>query len=227
MLITIPDVFSPDKARAFRETLERADWEDGRKTAGPQSQQVKSNRQLDPTGEVARDLGQKILQRLGQMPLFLSAALPLRILPPMFNRYEAGETFGLHVDNAIRVNPFNGERLRTDLSMTLFFSDPGEYDGGELIIEDHYGAQEVKLPAGHMVVYPSTSLHEVVPVTRGARVSSFFWLQSMVRSDEQRRLLFDLDQTIQILAERMGASDAEVVRLTGIYHNMIRQWTEL
>ncbi|WP_146586070.1 Fe2+-dependent dioxygenase [Puniceibacterium confluentis] len=227
MLITIPEVFGPDEVRALRAALEGAAWEDGRKTAGPQSQQVKSNRQLDPGSDTARDLGQRILQRLGQTPLFLSAALPLRILPPMFNRYEAGETFGLHVDNAIRVNPFSGERLRTDLSMTLFLSDPAEYDGGELIIEDHYGTQEVKLPAGHMVVYPATSLHEVVPVTRGARVSSFFWLQSMVRSHEQRRTLFDLDQTIQALAGRVGAEDGDVVRLTGIYHNMIRHWTEL
>ena len=227
MLITIPEVFSRDEVRDIRAQLDAADWQDGRETAGAQSQEVKRNRQLPATGEVARALGQTILERLGQNPLFLSAALPLRILPPMFNRYESGETFGVHVDNAIRVNPFSGDRLRTDLSMTVFFSDPDEYDGGELIVEDHYGAQEVKLPAGDMVLYPSTSLHEVTPVTRGARVSSFFWLQSMVRSNEQRTILFDLDQTIQTLAGRMGADDAEVVRLTGIYHNMIRQWTEV
>lgn len=227
MLITIPEVFSPNEVAQFRAQLDTADWQDGRATAGAQSQQVKRNRQLDATSDVGRALGQTILERLGQVPLFLSAALPLRILPPMFNRYESGETFGVHVDNAIRVNPFSGDRLRTDLSMTLFLTDPDEYDGGELIVEDHYGAQEIKLPAGDMVLYPSTSLHEVTPVTRGTRVSSFFWLQSMVRSNEQRTILFDLDQTIQSLAGRMGTDDAEVVRLTGIYHNMIRQWTEV
>ncbi|SMX43714.1 Fe2+-dependent dioxygenase [Actibacterium lipolyticum] len=227
MLITIPEVFDKDEVRAIRARLDAAEWEDGKKTAGAQSSQVKSNRQLSQTSETARELGQLILQRLGQNPLFLSAALPLRILPPMFNRYEAGETFGVHVDNAIRSNPFNGDQLRTDLSMTVFFSEPDEYDGGELIVEDHYGTQEVKLPAGDMVLYPSTSLHQVVPVTRGARVSSFFWLQSMVRSNEQRTILFDFDQTIQSLAMKMGTDDDEVVRLTGIYHNMIRQWTDL
>lgn len=227
MLITIPGVFDKDEVRAIRARLDATDWEDGKKTAGAQSGQVKNNRQLPPTGATAQELGQLILQRLGQTPLFLSAALPLRILPPMFNRYESGETFGIHVDNAIRTNPFNGEQLRTDLSMTLFFSEPEEYEGGELYVEDHYGTQKVKLPAGDMVLYPSTSLHEVTPVTGGARVSSFFWLQSMVRSNEQRTILFDLDQTIQELAMRLGTDDAEVVRLTGIYHNMIRQWTEV
>ena len=227
MLITIPDVFSQDEVRALRATLDAADWQDGRQTAGVQSAQIKHNQQLAPTNDTGRALGQRILERLSQTPLFLSAALPLRILPPMFNRYETGETFGVHVDNAIRSNPFTNEPLRTDLSMTLFLSEPNEYDGGELIIEDHYGPQTVKLPAGHMVLYPSTSLHEVRPVTRGARVSSFFWLQSMVRSDTQRALLFDLDQTIQDLAEQTGADDTNVLRLTGIYHNMIRQWTEV
>lgn len=226
MLITIPGVFETDEVRTIRQELDSADWEDGRQTAGVQSQTVKRNRQLGATSGTAQALGRRIVERLQQTPLFLSAALPLRILPPMFNRYESGETFGVHVDNAIRVNPFSGEQLRTDLSMTVFFSDPDEYDGGELVVEDHYGAQEVKLPAGDMVLYPSTSLHEVTPVTRGARVSSFFWLQSMVRSNEQRTILFDLDQTIQDLATRHGAEDTEVVRLTGIYHNMIRHWAE-
>ncbi|MBA86173.1 Fe2+-dependent dioxygenase [Thalassobius sp. S69A] len=227
MLITIPELFSKDEVKSIRTRLDAADWEDGKNTAGAQSLQVKRNRQLPATGQDAQELGQLILQRLSQNPLFLSAALPLRILPPMFNRYEDGETFGIHVDNAIRTNPFNGEYIRTDLSMTVFFSEPDEYDGGALLVEDHYGTQEVKLPAGDMVLYPSTSLHEVVPVTRGARVSSFFWLQSMVRSNEQRTILFELDQTIQTLATRFGAEDDEVVRLTGIYHNMIRQWTEV
>jgi len=227
MLITIPQVFDKAEVAEMRAQLDAAPWHDGAQTAGVQSQQVKQNRQLDAASPVAQALGQKILERLQQTPLFLSAALPATFLPPMFNRYESGETFGVHVDNAIRANPFNGARLRTDLSMTLFFSEPDDYDGGVLLVEDHYGTQEVKLPVGDMVLYPSTSLHEVTPVTRGARVSSFFWLQSMVRSNEQRTILFDLDQTIQSLAGRMGADDAEVVRLTGIYHNMIRQWAEV
>jgi len=227
MLITIPDVFDREEVSDIRQQLDAADWEDGAHTAGAQSASVKQNRQLPATTEAAQALGQRILQRLSQTPIFVSAALPLRILPPMFNRYESGETFGIHVDNAIRVNPFNGEQLRTDLSMTIFFSDPDEYDGGVLVVEDHYGTQEVKLPAGHMVLYPSTSLHQVTPVTRGARVSSFFWLQSMIKSNDQRTILFDLDQSIQTLAVRHGTDDPEVVRLTGIYHNLIRTWTEV
>jgi PKHD-type hydroxylase len=226
MLITIPQVLSKEEVAHCRGLLDAADWQDGKSTAGAQSAEVKKNQQLDPTSEVAQKVGQFILQKLGQNPTFVSAALPNKILPPMFNRYACGETFGLHVDNAIRVNPLTQERLRTDLSMTLFFAEPDEYDGGELYIEDYYGTKEVKLPAGDMVLYPSTSLHEVRPVTRGARVSSFFWLQSMVRSDEHRRVLFDLDQTIQTLAMRNGADDPEVVKLTGIYHNMIRIWVD-
>lgn len=226
MLITIPQVLTKEEVAHCRGLLDAADWLDGKSTAGAQSAEVKKNQQLDPTSEVSQKVGQFILQKLGQNPTFVSAALPNKILPPMFNRYASGETFGLHVDNAIRVNPLTQERLRTDLSMTLFFAEPDEYDGGELYIEDYYGTKEVKLPAGDMVLYPSTSLHEVRPVTRGARVSSFFWLQSMVRSDEHRRVLFDLDQTIQTLAMRNGADDPEVVKLTGIYHNMIRIWVD-
>ncbi|MEY8880860.1 Fe2+-dependent dioxygenase [Donghicola sp. XS_ASV15] len=226
MLITIPQVLSKEEVAHCRGLLDAADWQDGKSTAGAQSAEVKKNQQLDPTSELAQKVGQFILQKLGQNPTFVSAALPNKILPPMFNRYASGETFGLHVDNAIRVNPLTQDRLRTDLSMTLFFAEPDEYDGGELYIEDYYGTKEVKLPAGDMVLYPSTSLHEVRPVTRGARVSSFFWLQSMVRSDEHRRVLFDLDQTIQTLAMRNGADDPEVVKLTGIYHNMIRIWVD-
>lgn len=226
MLITIPNVLTREEVTEFRKMLDAADWDDGKTTAGAQSASVKNNRQLPPTGDVAQALGQRILQALTANPLFLSAALPSKILPPMFNRYESGETFGMHVDNAIRVNPLTQERLRTDLSMTVFLSDPEDYDGGVLVVEDHYGTQEVKLPAGDMVLYPSTSLHEVTPVTKGARVSSFFWLQSMVRDNAQRTILFDLDQTIQTLAGRAGADDPEVVRLTGIYHNLIRLWSE-
>lgn len=226
MLITIPEVLDKAQVAAFRQRMDAAGWDDGKTTAGAQSAAVKVNHQLPPTGELAQALGQQVLQALTANPLFLSAALPQKILPPMFNRYGPGETFGLHVDNAIRVNPLTQERLRTDLSMTLFLSEPEEYDGGVLVIEDHYGPQEVKLSAGDLVLYPSTSLHEVTPVTRGARVASFFWLQSMVRSNEYRTILFDLDQTIQSLAERAGADDPEVVRLTGIYHNLVRMWAD-
>ncbi|MEM5493040.1 Fe2+-dependent dioxygenase [Hoeflea sp. AS16] len=226
MLITIPDILSKDEVRHFREVLDKAEWESGSKTAGVQSESVKRNQQMPVESDAALKLGQFLLQKLSANPVFLSAALPLRILPPMFNRYETEETFGIHVDNAIRLNHLTQERLRTDLSMTVFLSEPDEYDGGELIVEDHYGAQEVKLEAGHMVLYPATSLHQVVPVTRGARVASFFWLQSMIRSDSHRTMLFDLDQTIQSLAGRLGTGDGEVVRLTGIYHNLIRTWAE-
>ena len=226
MLITIPDILSKDEVHHFRQVLDKAEWESGSKTAGVQSESVKRNQQMPVASDEALKLGQYLLQKLSANPVFLSAALPLRILPPMFNRYETEETFGIHVDNAIRLNHLTQERLRTDLSMTVFLSEPDEYDGGELIIEDHYGTQEVKLEAGHMVLYPSTSLHQVVPVTRGARVASFFWLQSMVRSDVHRTMLFDLDQTIQSLAVRLGTGDGEVVRLTGIYHNLIRTWAE-
>lgn len=183
MLITIPDILSKDEVRQFREVLDKAESESGSKTAGVQSESIKRNQQMPVSSGEALKLGQYLPQKLSADPVFLSAALPLRILPPMFNRYETEATFGVHVDNAIRLNHLTQERLRTDLSMTVFLSEPDEYDGGELIIEDHYGAQEVKIEAGNMVLYPSSSLHQVVPVTRGARVSSFFWLQSMIRSD--------------------------------------------
>ena len=226
MLITIPEVLSKDEVKQVRAHLDAADWEDGAKTAGAQSSEVKRNQQLPATGDTAQNLGQFILQKLTADPLFVSAALPARILPPMFNKYETAETFGPHIDNAIRINPLTQERLRTDLSMTLFLSEPEDYDGGELIVEDHYGTQSVKLPAGDLILYPATSLHEVTPVTRGARVSSFFWLQSMIRSDAHRSTLFDLDQTIQSLSTKLGTNDPETVRLTGIYHNLIRTWAE-
>ena len=189
MLITIPDILSKDEVRHFRDVLDKAEWESGSRTAGIQSQSVKQNQQLPVSSDAALKLGQFLLQKLSANSLFLSAALPLRILPPMFNRYETQETFGVHVDNAIRLNHLTQERLRTDLSMTVFLSEPDEYDGGELIVEDHYGTQEVKLEAGHMVLYTATSLHQVTPVTRGARVASFFWLQSMIRSDAHLSLI--------------------------------------
>ena len=226
MLITIPSVLSKDDVQQVRAHLDAAQWEDGSATAGSQSAEVKRNQQLPPTSETAQTLGKFVLQKLTEDPLFLSAALPSRILPPMFNKYEQADTFGSHIDNAIRVNPLTQERLRTDLSMTLFLSEPEDYDGGALVVEDHYGTQTVKLPAGDMILYPATSLHEVTPVTRGARVSSFFWLQSMIRSDANRRILFDLDQTIQSLTTSIGVNNPETVRLTGIYHNLIRTWAE-
>lgn len=230
MLFSIPDVLSPDQVRHARALLDQAEWTDGRATAGHQSAQAKNNLQLPETSHVAKELGGLILEALGRNALFMAAALPLRVLPPMFNRYGEGQTFGTHVDNAIRQIPGTGQRIRTDLSATLFFSEPDEYDGGELCIEDTYGMQRVKLPAGHLVLYPSTSLHQVTPVTRGARVSSFFWIQSMIRDDGQRSILFDLDLAIQRLGRDLAgnaAADKSAVQLTGVYHNLLRQWAEM
>lgn len=227
MLICVPDVLTRDEVARCRDLMARASWQDGKTTAGAQSAMVKNNLQIPATAPEAEELGRLILGALGNNAMFISAALPKVILPPMFNRYGPGQNFGVHVDNAIRVIPQTGERLRTDLSMTLFFSEPDDYEGGELVVETLYGAQEVKLPAGHMVLYPSTSLHQVLPVTRGERISSFFWLQSMIRSDTHRTMLFDLDQTIQDISAAHGADDPHAVRLTGIYHNLIRAWAEL
>ncbi|HSH95822.1 MAG TPA: Fe2+-dependent dioxygenase, partial [Roseimicrobium sp.] len=195
MLLSIPDVLTKERVAQGRQLLDTAEWVDGRVTAGHQSAKAKDNVQIPEGHPVARQLGDMILAALGKNPLFLSAALPLRVFPPLFNRYSGGQSFGTHVDNAIRQIPGTPHRIRTDLSATLFFANPDEYDGGELVVEDTYGVKSVKLPAGHMVLYPSTSLHHVRPVTRGARVSSFFWLQSMVRDDGQRSLLFDLDMS--------------------------------
>jgi len=225
MLLAIPNVLTPEQVAESRRVLETAEWVDGRVTAGHQGARVKDNLQLPADNVAAQQVGQFILQALGGNALFMSAALPLHVLPPLFNRYSGGQTFGTHVDGSIRSLP-NGQRIRTDLSCTLFFSDPGEYDGGELIVEDTYGSKSVKLPAGHLILYPSTSLHQVTPVTRGTRLCSFFWLQSMVRSDPQRALLFDMDIAIQ----RFGAENAlhpSVVSLTGVYHNLLRQWAEM
>lgn len=229
MLICIPEVLSKEEVADFRRIMDAADWEDGRATAGAQSAMVKHNEQLPPDGEVARSLGQRIVRALTANPLFISAAIPKQIFPPLFNRYAAsgGHRFGIHVDNAVRGDPLTGLRIRTDLSVTLFLSEPEDYDGGELVIEDYYGSHEVKLPAGHLVLYPSTSLHLVTPVTRGARVASFFWLQSMVRDDRARSMIFDLDTAIQGLSGRLGRGDPETVKLTGIYHNLIRYWAEV
>ncbi len=226
MLVCIPEVLSMAEVAECRAIMDQTEWESGLTTAGAQAVFVKNNRQLPAGSPVAQELGERILAALSRNATFMSAALPARILPPMFNRYGGGEHFGIHVDNAIRAIPGTSIRLRTDLSCTLFLAEPDEYDGGELVIEDHYGAQEVKLAAGDMVLYPSTSLHKVEPVTRGERIASFFWLQSMIRSDQHRSLLFDLDQTIQEIASRDGAHTPIAVRLTGIYHNLVRTWAE-
>ncbi len=225
MIVQIPDVLNAAQVSQMRARLEAAEWVDGLATAGHQGARVKRNRQLPEGSAVARELGDTVLAALERHPLFISAALPARVYPPMFNRYEGGETFGNHVDNALRLIPGTPERLRTDLSATLFLAGPDEYDGGELLIEDTYGVHSVKLPAGHMILYPSTSLHRVEPVTRGARLASFFWVQSMVRDEGQRTLLFDLDTSIQRLAQT-DADEAARLQLTGCYHNLLRMWAQ-
>ncbi|MXN77140.1 Fe2+-dependent dioxygenase [Burkholderia sp. 4701] len=226
MLVHIPNVLTPEQVQMLRARLDGAGdaWVDGRATAGYSGAPVKRNQQIAEHSPVARELGDVILAALERHPLFISAALPNQVYPPLFNRYEGGMTFGSHVDGAVRVLP-NGVKLRTDVSCTLFLSAPDAYDGGELVIEDAYGVQQVKLPAGDMVVYPATSLHQVTPVTRGVRVASFFWVQSLVRSDAQRALLFDMDTAIQ----RLNASDADAQArrsLVGCYHNLLRLWSE-
>jgi PKHD-type hydroxylase len=225
MLLPIAGLLTYDQVRHARQILDSADWVDGRATAGHQSALAKHNVQLPEGSPAARELQTLVLTALGQSPLFISAALPLQVFPPLFNRYSGGQSFGTHVDNAIRQVTGTGQRIRTDISATLFFATPDEYDGGELVVEDTYGAQSVKLPAGHMILYPATSLHHVRPVTRGTRLASFFWIQSMVRDDGQRTILFDLDTAIQRLnVDQPGHPSA--VQLTGVYHNLLRQWAD-
>jgi PKHD-type hydroxylase len=225
MLLRIPGVLTSEQVAQFRARLDRARWVDGNVTSGHQSAQAKYNEQLPEASAEARELGELILQALSRSPLFFSAALPKQVFPPLFNRYSEGMTFGSHVDGAIRTHPTQPVRIRTDLSATLFLAAPEEYDGGELLVEDTYGAQQVKLPAGDMILYPATSLHRVAPITRGARVASFFWIQSMVRDDAQRTLLFDMDMSlIRLGKERPG--DPALVALTGVYHNLLRMWAE-
>jgi PKHD-type hydroxylase len=226
MLLQIPDILSIEQVAHARRLLDGAEWIDGRVTAGHQSALVKDNAQLAETHPVARELGDMILSALQRNPLFISAALPLRVFPPLFNRYSGGQSFGNHVDNAIRQSVGGGMRIRTDLSCTLFLADPEEYDGGELLVEDTYGVHSVKLPAGHMVLYPSSSLHNVTPVTRGSRVASFFWLQSMIRDDGERTLLFDLDTAIQRLTVDLP-NHPSAVQLTAVYHNLLRRWAHV
>lgn len=225
MLLHIEAVLTRDQVASFRERLAAGDWVDGKVTAGEQSARAKRNLQVPEDAPLARELGEAILGALGRNPEFVSAALPLRVFPPLFNRYDAGMAFDTHVDNAIR---FSGPiRYRTDVSCTLFLTDPEDYDGGELIIEDSFGEHAVKLPAGDMILYPATSLHRVAPVTRGSRWASFFWTQSMVKSDEQRALLFNLDRAVQDLGARIGQGEPEVVSLAGTYHNLLRMWAEV
>jgi len=226
MLLHIPQLLTPEELRQCRDALDAADWSDGRATVGPQGAQVKRNRQLAADSPVGERLGALILAALARHPLFVSAALPLRTAPPLFNRYEDGEHYGLHIDGAIRAMPGAALPMRTDVSSTLFLSPPEDYDGGELVVVDTYGTHEVKLPAGDVIVYPATSLHRVAPVTRGARVASFFWTQSMVADAGQRAMLFELDQNIQKLRARVGDCE-EVVALTGHYHNLLRQWSRV
>ena len=228
MLLSIPDVLTAEQVAHCRQRLQQAGWADGRITAGHQSAKAKDNLQLPEDSEVARELGALVRDAAQANSTFFSAALPRRIYPPLFNCYRDGQSFGFHVDNAIRYerSGARSEPVRTDLSATLFLSDPHEYDGGELVIEDTYGVQQVKLPAGHMVLYPGTSLHRVNPVTRGARLASFFWIQSMLREDSQRRLMFELDVSIRRLTRDLPEHPS-LVQLTGIYHNLLRRWADV
>jgi PKHD-type hydroxylase len=227
MLVHIPNLLNTDQLAHFQRQLntDNAPWVDGRITAGHQGIHVKQNQQLAEGSSIAIELGDIVLAALERHPLFISAALPNRVYPPMFNRYQGGMHFGSHVDGAIRLLPGTGQKIRTDLSATLFLAAPESYDGGELLIEDTYGTQTVKLPAGDMILYPASSLHRVNPVTRGARLACFFWVQSMVRDDGQRTMLFDLDNAVQRLTAT-HADEASRVKLTGVYHNLLRQWAE-
>ena len=226
MMLAIPDVLDATSVARVRAVIDAAEWRDGNATSGHQSALAKRNRQLPEDSSAAREAGRLVLDALGQSPLFIASALPLKIFPPLFNRYEGGEAFGTHIDNAVRIHRGSEFRVRSDLSATLFLEAPNAYDGGELVVEDNLGAHQVKLPAGHLLLYPASSLHRVEPVTRGARVASFFWIQSMVRDDGARTLLFDLDQSIQAIAADRGHDDREVIRLTGVYHNLLRRWAD-
>ncbi len=223
MLIEIPDVLTQDEIRQCRDLLQQAAWQDGRQTAGHVAARAKDNQQLAQDDPLAEQLSNFLLQRLGGVSRFIAAALPLKVLPPRFNRYTGAGSYGAHVDNSIFTMPGSPVRLRGDLSATLFFSDPDEYDGGELLIQGEFGRHSVKLPAGHMVLYPASTVHQVTPVTRGARLAAFFWIQSLVREDNRRAMLLDLDETIQGIAAQTP-DDAAVVRLTGLYHNLLRDW---
>lgn len=225
MLVHIPNVLTPPEVAHCRAVLEKTRWVDGRVTAGRQSAEAKFNLQVPESAPEARALGDIVLKGLARTPLFTSAVLPLKVFPPLFNRYDTGMKFDAHVDNAVRFVPDTSVRVRTDVSATLFLTEPDDYDGGELVVQDTYGTHAVKLPAGDMIVYPSTSLHNVTPVTRGSRWASFFWIESMVRDDGQRRLLFDLDEAIQGVRQAIGEHPS-AVQLTGVYHNLLRRWAD-
>ena len=226
MLLHIRNVLSRDQVREFRAQMDAADWTDGNQTSGAQSALAKNNAQLPEGSPLAKRLGAVILDALGASPEFVSAALPLKVFPPLFNRYQGEQAFGVHIDNSIRILRGTDFRIRSDLSSTLFLSDPDEYDGGELVIQDTFGEQRVKLPAGDLILYPASSEHLVTPVTRGARVASFFWTQSMVRDDAARRMLYDLDVAIQGLVPVVGNDAPQIIKLTGVYHNLLRRWAE-
>jgi PKHD-type hydroxylase len=227
MMLHIPHVLTKAQVADCRARLDAAVWVDGNVTSGFQAALAKQNQQLPQDSEAARTVGDQIRKALEAHPLFVSAALPHTILSPMFNRYGAGMGFGSHIDNAIRRDPVTGQRLRTDLSATLFLSEPEDYDGGELVVDDLYGSHAVKLPAGDLILYPASSLHQVTPVTRGVRTASFFWIQSLVREDARRSLLLDMDVAIQRLGQSVGPTDPSILSLTGTYHNLLRQWSEL
>jgi PKHD-type hydroxylase len=226
MMIVVPAVLDADTLAHCRRLIENAVWSDGNMTSGIQSALAKRNLQLPEQSDAAREVGKIIIDALGRSALFVAAALPLKVFPPLFNRYEGGGRFDSHIDNAIRIQRGTDFRVRTDLSATLFLADPDEYDGGELVVEDQFGDQRVKLPAGDMILYPASSLHHVTPVTRGARLASFFWIQSMVRDDGARRSLFELDSTIQSLSTTLEPGDPRLIKLTGLYHNLLRRWAE-
>jgi PKHD-type hydroxylase len=226
MLIAIPDLLTPPEVARIRATIDSADWVDGNVTSGHQSALAKKNEQLPEDSAAAREAGAIVLAALQRSALFIAAALPAKIFPPLFNRYAGGDRFGTHVDNAVRMRG-SDIRVRSDLSATLFLAEPESYDGGELIVEDRYGAQSVKLPAGQMLLYPASSLHRVEPVTRGVRVASFFWVQSMVRDDGERSILFDLDNAVRAVAADRGQDDRAAIELTGVYHNLLRRWAEV
>jgi PKHD-type hydroxylase len=226
MMIQVPEVLTSAQVADVRKLIDAADWVDGNVTSGPQAALAKRNRQLPEDSPAAKRAGEIVLDALGRNALFMAAALPAKLWPPLFNRYASGERFGMHVDNAVRLKRGGTERLRSDLSATLFLSDPDSYEGGELTVEDTYGAHSVKLAAGDLILYPASSLHHVTPVAAGERVASFFWIQSMIRDDAQRRVLFDLDAAVQRLAAELGQGHASVVALTGTYHNLLRMWVD-
>ena len=226
MMLEIPEVLSKDGVRELRALIDAGEWVDGNETSGHQSRLAKRNAQLAEGSEAAAEAGQRVLAALSRTPRFIAAALPLKVFPPLFNRYQGGEAFGDHVDNAVRQLRGTEFRIRSDLSCTLFLAEPEDYDGGELVVQGLFGEQRVKLPAGHAILYPASSLHQVTPVTRGARVASFFWLQSMVRENEAREQLFRLDTTIQTLSAERGGTDAAVLELTNLYHNLLRRWAD-